>query len=261
MNEMNEYELVKLGALLHDVGKVIQRDLGKTEGSHSELGYKFLQVWSEDIARFARLHHKNEIADQKSDFERLSILQRNLLWMVYEADNLSSVERGDSRGEFNPKNPLISIFSSVKGVREGLEESKIKRRAYPLTTLDLNKFVFPGFNKDRAEDKIPHRSYEEIYKDFKRRFPSLYSDILLAFLEHEATFIPARTEEDEDISLFDHLKTTCAIASCIYLYHKGALDKDIKEIILDREKEKYLLISGDISVSYTHLTLPTNREV
>lgn len=237
---MNDYELIKLGSLLHDIGKVVQRDIGKAEGSHSELGYKFLKALNEEIALFAKFHHIKEIDEQRGEFEESSIT--NLLWMVYEADNLSSAERGKMVGEFNPKHPLISVFSKVR-----LDKEVKKEMVYPLTKLNFNEFVFPGFEKGRAESKIEHRSYKEIYDDFKDKFPYFYSDLILAFLEEEATFIPARTGEDEDISLFDHLKTTCAIASCMYLYHKGALDKDIKDRILDRGEEKYLLISGDIS--------------
>ncbi len=241
----DKYRLLQLGALLHDIGKIVQRDIGKKEGNHSELGYKFLKGWSEDIARFAKFHHKDEIPNP--DFERLNIVQQNLLWMVYEADNLSSIERGEKEGEFNPKNPLISIFSSIRGIKSKIDEHKIKARAYPLTMLDFDNFVFPGFEKDKAEDRIPHKSYEKIYEEFKHKFPDLHPDLMLAFLEKVATFIPARTGGNENISLFDHLKTTCAIASCMYLYHKNELDKDIKNEILDRTKEKYLLISGDIS--------------
>ncbi|MCZ7381072.1 MAG: type III-A CRISPR-associated protein Cas10/Csm1 [Candidatus Methanoperedens sp.] len=244
---MNEFEKVKLGALLHDVGKIIQRDMGKRECTHSELGYKFLEGLREDIAIFAKFHHKKDIAGQKFDFERLNIAQQNLLWMVYEADNLSYKEKGETDDEYEPKNPLISIFSSVKGIRNGIDECKIKKRAYPLKPLDFDNFVFPGFGKDRVEDR-PHKSYEEIYDDFKHRLPLLHPDLILTFLEKEATFIPAGSGEGEDISLFDHLKTTCAIASCMHIYHKEELDRDIKDKISDKKDEKkYLLISGDIS--------------
>ncbi len=242
IDDMDEYRLLNLGAVLHDIGKVIQRDLGKVEGGHSELGYKFLKGLDEELALFAKFHHKSEIDSQRSEFDNLDITKQNLLWMVYEADNLSSTEREKLKGEFNPKNPLIAVFSRVK-----LDEEVKEERAYPLTTLVFDDFIFPGFGKDKVEDKIKHKNYEAIYADFKHYFPSLYPDLILAFLEKEATFIPARTGEDEDVSLFDHLKTTCAIASCMYLYHKDSLSKDIKKQIENRSEEKYLLISGDIS--------------
>ncbi len=133
---MNEFEMVKLGSLLHDVGKIIQRDMGKKEGSHSELGYKFLKGWGEEIARFAKFHTKKEMVCQESDFEKLSIAQKNLLVMVCEADNLSS-KSGEGEGEFIPEKPLISIFSRIKGIRKGNGEHKVNERAYPLKTLDF----------------------------------------------------------------------------------------------------------------------------
>ncbi len=231
-----------LGALLHDIGKVIQRDIGKAEGTHSDIGYDFLTALNKDLALFAKYHHEK---DMKNIPSNLNEKIKNLLWIVCEADSLSSKERGQIIGEFNPQNPLISTFSKIKGIKKYGEDSK--ERAYPLTTFDFNNFVYPAFEKDKAEDRINHRSYEIIAENFKHNFPLLLPDLILTFLEKEATFIPARTGEDEDISLFDHLKTTSAIASCIYLYHKESLDKNLESNIKKSDEKKYLLISGDIS--------------
>ncbi|MEM1513406.1 MAG: type III-A CRISPR-associated protein Cas10/Csm1 [Candidatus Thermoplasmatota archaeon] len=234
-----EYNTLILGALLHDIGKVILRGIGTTEGDHSEIGAQFLESFKKELSVFAKFHHKKYMEKIPPDITQK---MKNLLWIVYEADNLSSMERGEKEGEFNPKNPLISIFSRIR-----LENKEVKEKAYPLTVLRFNEIVFPSFDKNNAEDRIPHKSYEKIFDDFKYRFPLISPDLVLSFLEKETTYIPARTGEDEDISLFDHLKTTCAIASCLYLYHKDELDKDIKEKILDRKEKKYILVSGDIS--------------
>jgi len=67
------------------------------------------------------------------------------------------------------------------------------------------------------------------------------------FLEENTAFIPAGGGDNEDISLFDHLKTTCAIASCIYKFHEKELDENLEEKIKDRDSEKYLLVGGDVS--------------
>lgn len=239
--EMEEYTKLVLGSLLHDIGKVIQRTVGKVEGHHSASGYDFLNSIEKEISLFAKYHRK-ELTEELRNRSDIDNRTKNLLWIVYEADNLSSKEGKETEDNFNPGTPLISVFSSVN-----FNKKEIKKKAYPLTTLDFEKFVFPGYERDGAEDRIKHKNYGDFFADFKQEIPDLYPDLILSFLERETTFIPARTGEDEDVSLFDHLKTTCAIASCLYLYHKNELDKYVEEDIKNRTENKYLLVCGGIS--------------
>ncbi len=44
-----------------------------------------------------------------------------------------------------------------------------------------------------------------------------------------------------------HLKTTSAIALCLYHYHLNEFDRDIQRKIEDRKDRKYLVVGGDIS--------------
>lgn len=57
--------------------------------------------------------------------------------------------------------------------------------------------------------------------------------------------IPSNTQEKiPDVSLFDHLKTTCAIAACLYQYHSP----DFKENEIKNDKiEKFILLVGYLS--------------
>src|SRR5690606_19610946 len=96
---------------------------------------------------------------------------------------------------------------------------------------------------------------KEIHESFKDFFEKLLDlnenrmneDLLLMFLEQNAAFIPAGSGVNSDISFFDHLKTTCAIASCMYRFHEKELETDLEKEISDKKDEKYLLIGGDIS--------------
>lgn len=55
--------------------------------------------------------------------------------------------------------------------------------------------------------------------------------------------VPSAVYKDEpDISLFDHLKTTAAIAGCLYIYHQEYPNK-----LIDIESPAFLLVGGDIS--------------
>lgn len=247
MNQ-DSYLRLKLGALFHDIGKVVQRSVGKTEGTHSEQGFEFLNSFPnfKDIALFARYHHRdvmNELISENLDQEAT-----NLIWMVYEADNLSSSERGDVHGGFITKRPLTTIFSSISKIRDGV--TGVKQMVYPLgAKLDPDAFVFPGYVRDSYDTS--YHDYRGLYDIFKKSLPIgdnwVNEDLLLVFLEENTSFVPARTTENEDVSLFDHLKTTCAIACCMYKYHEKELCQPLQGRIEDRDVEKYLLIGGDIS--------------
>ena len=247
MNQ-ESYLNLKLGALFHDIGKVVQRSTGKIGGTHSEQGFEFLNSFSnfKNIALFARYHHHNVMDELIS--ENLDQETTNLIWMVYEADNLSASERGDFHGGFITKRPLTTIFSSISGIRDGVTD--VKQMVYPLgAKLDLDAFVFPGYAKDSYD--VASRDYRNLYDIFKKTLPSgenwINEDLLLMFLEENTSFVPARTTEDEDISLFDHLKTTCAIACCMYKYHEKELNQPLQDKIQNRGVPKYLLIGGDVS--------------
>ena len=248
--DRESYLNLKLGALFHDIGKVVQRSTGKIEGSHSEQGFEFLNSFTnfKNIALFARYHHRD--AMDKLSSESLDQVTSNLIWMVYEADNLSASERDDFHGGFVTKIPLTTIFSSVSisDMKDGL--TGVRQMVYPLgAKLDMSTFIFPGYAKDSYD--IASHDYRNLYDTFKKSLPIgenwVNEDILLMFLEENTSFVPARTTEDEDISLFDHLKTTCAIACCMYKYHELELDQPLQNRIENRDDAKYLLIGGDVS--------------
>jgi len=230
-----------MGGLLHDIGKFVQRAYWDEKKDHSIHGEEFLKSFSNpimnELALFARYHHKEELEKVKDVDTR----RRNLLWIVYEADNLSSSEREKGTPVFG--NPLISVFSSIN-VGKGLP----RKFAYKLTELRPEKFVYPIPREDLT---LSRRSYEELFKSFRRDFGVISRNIsiehLLVLLEKYTTFIPSIMSEENDVSLFDHLRTTSAIALCLYYFHKEDLDKDIKNEITNKEKLKFLFVGGDVS--------------
>lgn len=59
--------------------------------------------------------------------------------------------------------------------------------------------------------------------------------------------LPSDTQEVfPEVSLFDDLRTTSAIASCLYLYHlsKGSLNE---KAVKGSNDERFLLVAGDMS--------------
>jgi len=248
--DRENYLNLKLGAMFHDIGKVVQKRTGKIEENHSEQGFEFLNSFTnfKNVALFARYHHRD--AMDKLISESLDQVTSNLIWMVYEADNLSASERDDFHGEFITKRPLTTIFSSVSISDIKGDVTGVRQMVYPLgAKLDMSTFIFPGYAKDSYD--IAGHDCRNLYDAFKKSLPIgenwVNEDILLMFLEENTSFVPARTTEDEDISLFDHLKTTCAIACCMYKYHETELDHPLQNRIENRDDTKYLLIGGDVS--------------
>jgi len=238
-----EAKLVALGGLLHDIGKFEQRAFPQKK-KHSEFGYKFLKKYTERYLReydklplFARYHHKAELKSFEGD-----IRTKNLLNIVCEADNISSGERKTEDDMiFNPENPLESVFSSVN-IRKGDAEKMF----YPLEIFSPARYFHP-----KKDCKNTVSKYRELFNKFEEEFENAFKNLnfnaLLHVLEKYTTFIPAMITETNDISLYDHLKTTSAIALCLYYYHLNELDRDLEKKIEEREERKYLVVGGDIS--------------
>ncbi len=248
MNIKNDAVRVLLGGLLHDIGKFVQRAYWSENGtekmkSHWEYGAEFLrEIGLDEIAVFAKHHHKEMLKNIKEFDERT----KNLIYIVYMADNLSSKERGKSNfTKFGM--PLASVFDSITEVKEGIDVNV--KNSYPLIELSPKKFFRPIPRS--AGMSIRAKDYRSLYERFRKDIGIFLEkkdvDKLLILLERYTSFIPAIMTENNDISLYDHLRTTAAIALCLYYYHEKELDSDIKDRILDESEEKFILIGGDVS--------------
>ena len=220
--------------------------------SHSYLGWEFLSEIpafkdNQDIKECIKYHHGRELTNS-------NIEDNSLAYITYVADNISAA--GDRRadiieGEENPSSPgvlfdktspLESVFNILNGAKE--------KYTYPFRMLD--KINYPN----KEHNIYSSANYSEILIKIKEHLKGIeveeaYINSILHLLEATTSFIPSSTNTKElmDISLFDHSKTTGAIASCLY-YYLG--DINYKERILKNEKlfkeeNVFLLYSADIS--------------
>ncbi|RUM34783.1 MAG: type III-A CRISPR-associated protein Cas10/Csm1 [Archaeoglobus sp.] len=249
---IDEVMLVALGGLLHDIGKFEQRGVTKRK-RHQEHGYDFLRKYTERYLKdydilplFAKYHHKTDLIEFRGD-----IRTKNLLKIVCEADSISSGERkSEDEIKFDVKNPLESIFSSVSIGKDdsGKRKGDSEKRYYPLEIFSSEAYFHPVRHHENSVKK-----YAELFENFEKEFENLVKklgfnyNLLMVLLEKYTSFIPAMLTESNDISLYDHLKTTSAIALCMYHYHYKDMDRDLTNVIEDRTEKKYLLIGGDIS--------------
>lgn len=186
--------------------------------------------------------------------------------LIQIADRISSGEREETeRGEREDyiKRKLSSIFNKVS-LKHEADISKREPYFYDLTPLDLNRSVFPkkkseldaiyGIQKTEKHREKYKLLWEGFIKDFKELRDTTIKydigfDLFLSALYHLLmkytwcipSYTNAKEEVDNDISLFDHSRTTAAIASCLFdIYGEGELPEDTTE-------SEFIVVEGDIS--------------
>lgn len=299
-NLEKEISVITLGCFLHDIGKVVQRAdsfPNLPNKNHQRFGEDFITKIFKDcgiekisydwncILKSIRHHHaKDGPSNAKNTY---------IPWLVYEADNLASAhdreeqtklrdkktddrldETDDSvKNNWDSSRRLQSIFTCLENadedssyfdlwLREYLEDKKIwKSEKYPLP--DLEKEI----KKDTKEQ------YEKLKLYLKRLIENISHEEIslklankcIGYLEELFQFIPPDTyvRHTNDVSLFDHLKLTAAIGSCLFYYLKENKPdlfkdptnefsyKDSSWNVIDknkiRDEKAYLLLKADLS--------------
>ncbi len=199
---------VQLAALLHDIGKFEQRQ--GINRNHAELGSEFAgRYFSEEVASLIAQHHF-AIHDIKESREEVLILKI--------ADHISSGEREERYERDEKGDPrvegLLSIFCKIDIGKGALPEE----RYYPLKPLELRReVIFPRAEHRRAQ------GYPQLWMSFVQEFENLGKDLetIYHLLWKYTWCVPSAVWRDvPDIALFDHLRTTCAIATCLYMQHE-----------------------------------------
>ena len=277
MNRRNEErESLIIASLLHDIGKFAQRagDSVKDEenlieeyckeGPHSPPSHFHVIFSKRYIDEFLGDSRASEFA-AGHHFPRQDNFGQNLIQL---ADWLSSGERRDrpSEEETRPVKeiPLKSIFSLVK-----LNGKEGKELYFP--PVKVGSPLKDYYPREKSEINAP-QGFRELWENFKEESKYLLKDSpffllllsrILHLLEKYTLFIPsAAYREEPEISLFHHLKSTCAIATVLYDVSKSSKVKGgfleeitrVKESIRQERwdaqelrKERFILLAGDIS--------------
>lgn len=265
-------EHLYLAALLHDIGKFYQRaDTGSVSGSKylkpviTELSGTLLPVYKGNYSHKHCLWTAQFIEDYSSVFQRLT---SNPLNDLTDKDNLINLSAGHHLS-FQQQTELGKILKKADSLSSGMDRDSDdamkddqdesgwdsfkkkrmvsilqdihknrveKRRHLPLCSVKLGKEYFPDI-----ADNIP--DYASLWSDFKKEFNLIqantyhaFAETLLSLLFKYTTAIPASTINFPDVSLYDHLKTTAAIAICLYDYQRQPASEN-----------PFLLIGGDLS--------------
>lgn len=240
-------ENVKLaiGALLHDIGKLLYR---YNDGrNHSRSGYEYLKdvvhIEDREILEQVLYHHASLLKNAR-------IENNSLAYITYIADNIASAsDRRKTQEEepgFDREMSLQSIFNLLNCNDEKLcysPEQLNENINYPTS-------VSTGF------DEI---FYGKIVNEIEKNLRGItwnknYLNSLLEVLEAQLSYIPSSTMKSEvaDISLYDHVKLTAAIAASIKEWLDENNISDYKETLFKGAtgfygKKVFLLFSMDMS--------------
>lgn len=228
-----EVELI-IGGLLHDIGKVIYRT--GDNRNHSECGYDFLKnenkIENREILNSVRYHHKNLLINAKIENDSNA-------YITYIADNIAAA--GDRRKKsaddygFLKTMPLSSVFNILNENNQNY--------TYSPEMFDVSK----GINYPKEVNTSFEKGfYASVTSNIKENISNMkisedYINSLLEVIEATCTYIPSSTNKEElsDISLFDHLKMTAAISTCIFQYLENRNIHDYREVLLKNEKDFY----------------------
>ncbi|CAN2041136.1 CRISPR-associated protein Csm1 [Candidatus Magnetomoraceae bacterium gMMP-15] len=239
-----DLEVLILSALLHDIGKFVQRGANdeylKNVEAYSEksgpwhVHYtdcflkkempfpKQLKDFRSEIARTASAHHHPD----ENNLLEMSLMTANCL-----SNGIKAVPKvnGDEPKEGFRKSRLVPIFDEI----ELLNHKASSNWFYQLEELkeleelkSSSKGMFP--KKGNPNEGKPD-DYMKLYKNFLSKIRDLKTDIdfkfylegLISVLENYTWCIPSNCSGKKlDVSLFDHLFTTAGIAQSLYCYHK-----------------------------------------
>ncbi|MGV2928384.1 type III-A CRISPR-associated protein Cas10/Csm1 [Macrococcus capreoli] len=257
---MNKKLELMYGALLHDIGKIIYRSnsVEFEKGTHSKLGYLYLKQFDKfnksSILESIRYHHYKELLAAKIEPDSPA-------YITYIADNIASgadrrdlpVEGDDAKLSFNKETPLSSIFNIIQtdyNPDKAIGTYSFGTSEYTKYPSDIQK-VYTSSNYNQLKVDMTYDLTNKL------TFGQEHFSSLLQWTESLWQYIPSSTnlKQITDISLYDHSKVTCALATCIYDYLDSKKITNYKEILFKNyeqtkafyDENVFLLLSLDMS--------------
>jgi len=265
-----EKEALILAALLHDIGKIQQREEERYHMRHAELSDAFVT----SLRNFLGDELCKKVANLVSKHHDVPSTRTEKI--LHIADKLAAAERYQEKREKRLKSneaALVALPSRIELFTHSSGE-----KYYQPKFLEIKRGTL--FPTDR--DKIPRDSYTKLWKNFmeileklrENQYESFDFITLYFILKRLSTFVPSATpwEEEEysrtvpDVSLFDHSRLTCAIAACLFELSENAIsDDEMSELIQIlrkygspefekilssssiTDKKLFLLVRGDIA--------------
>ena len=277
-------QVVSLAGLLHDFGKFTNRSSNYVKNiknkeyktfKHSVLSKEFICFLEENniiessellenLKELVLKHHESEnfskanLSVKNIENEKLQRIGN----IIASSDNYSASERRDEPVEDDKENirwmrkPLNPIFETIS-LKNDVNEKKTSNFAYKLNTLNYEAIFSKELTNKTDKDSFRENSEEELYKHICSFFEEIkkidsnsydiFFSQLYLLMEKYMWCIASDTQINiSDISLFDHLKSTSALALASYKYHKenNILENGAQPSI---ETEQFKVLVGDVS--------------
>ena len=280
----NIREHLYVAALLHDIGKFYQRaDTGNVSTSKflseiCKMERLFLPFRNGTYSHKHCLWTAQFIEDHQSVFQNLiganfsDLSNENNLYslaachhlknnklskigeIVKEANCLSSgmdreLEEALKDDQYEQNRDLFMEKRMIP-ILETVHPPRLSgvKRSMPVSKISLSKDFFPREQFDEKPD------YEQLWNEFVNEFKYIrasdfctFSETFLNLLHKYTSCIPASAVNFPDVSLYDHLRTTAALAVCLYDYRQGKPDS------LPENDKPFLLIGADFSGIQSYL--------
>ncbi len=255
---------VALAGLLHDVGKLYsrafwgERDERVPDRTHTAYTAHFVREHAglfrgagldpDWLAQTASRHHEGW--RDRPQYRPETPEE----WCVALADTYASKEREEGEGGGSPPEvPLSPPFRRLllggeegreggyspvgAGGRVGLEAGGLYPEERPNVSKDVYKRLL-----ERLEGRLSEMARLRLTKE------ALLLNLALAFQE-TLSLVPSDTQSEPDVSLYDHLRLTAAIAHALWLFHGGSPSaQDLRQ-----DGEKFLLAVGDMGGIQGHI--------
>jgi len=257
---------IALGALLHDVGKYLHRARASAEmaaamaGTHPEVGARFINDYKDEFSRCVDVRLLRAIVSEHHNAGSITDpSMRLVVRLVEQADHLASSEREDrTTGRWDwQRTSLTPIFRRVAlcyPPNDATSETHLLHKPLDADG-DEEPPLFPQQGRYTGRQDVENhvrqfgREFDALarnlaWDDFNVVFSHLYG--LMARFCH---CIASDTQAPiPDISLYDHLRVTSAIAVCLYRYHRESGTLTETEICRkDNERQRCALVIGDLS--------------
>ena len=274
---------IAMAGLLHDIGKFAQgclevtpeylnnnaeyQPFNKKLGRHTHVHAVYTAAFIEQFADFFPPEWNMGGWGKGDSFVNLAAGHHNprtpMQWIIAAADRISSGFDRDSfdKGETIKisdfrKTRLLPLLESLTDDREKqkkYEDSNSYHYRYPLGEISPET-IFPVL-KDTVTPEGAAEEYQVLFNKFRAALPLLlhqaespelwcrhFDSLLLLY----TSLIPAARVGDviHDVSLYDHCRTTAALAAALYLYHLHHDTLDESSII-NNNIDKFLLVNGD----------------
>lgn len=234
-----------VGSLLHDTGKLLYHF--SDSGNHCDIGYDFFKeiISTNDILNCVRYHHADRI-------KNADISNDDLCYITYIANKIAAFSDGSKNESGDGGSIRNASYESIFNI---LNNNNGKSAHVPSMLTEKDEINYP------SEDIVNYNEnfYSKITDTIKNTVSEInesqnFINSLLEVSEACLSYVPSSSRNGElhDISLYDHIKLTSAIALCIFDYALENGITDYKEAFFERseaffKENAFQIYSADIS--------------